>query len=825
MSEPLPVERVVPQIRALLDRGRSVILHAPPGAGKTTLVPGACLDSAWLNDRRIIMLEPRRVAARAAAARIASLRKEQVGDTIGYRTRADSRVGPRTRIEVVTEGVLTRRIQRDPTLEDVGLLIFDEFHERSLVGDLGLALALQTRSLIRDDLRLMVMSATLDTSAVATLVGDAEIISSEGRVFPIETRYAPPRDDRDLEPATARTTRRALTEHEGDILVFLPGAAEIRRVRELIGDVSADVVSLHGSATPEEQDAAVSPARDGRRRIVLATSIAETSLTIPGVRVVIDAGLARRPRFSPVTGMTRLETTRVSRATADQRRGRAGRTAPGVCYRLWHEHEQLTPAPLPEILEADLAPLALDLAAAGIQDPATLRWIDPPPAAPWKVAQELIRELSLADSEGRLTPAGADAARLPLHPRLARMIGRAVHPDDVADACTLAALLGERDVLISNGQSREPDLGVRLDLVRAHHSARASAVPAGFTVNGQILTRVAREAERLRRMIPPRKATSTTALGASALLAIAYPDRVGLARRGTRGRYLLRAGVEVEIDQASPIAGAEFVVVAELDGRRPLSRAFLAAPLERQEVHSLFGDQLEQEDLLEWDDRTEAIVARRRVRLGAIVFEERDVEPDPIVSAELLARAAVERGLLATEDVRAFLARVRVARGRRSDLPDWSIESLAATVAEWLAPHLIGMRKLDGVARLDLTQILADRLDGRLRKELDRIAPTHLVLPTGTRAAIDYGDPSAPSISARIQELFGLAETPRVGDTPLTIHLLSPANRPVQVTNDLAGFWARSYFDVRKDMRGRYPRHPWPDDPASATPTRRVKPR
>lgn len=821
-------------MRSALARGRSAVLQAPPGAGKTTVVPLALIDEAWLGGRRIVMLEPRRVAARAAAHRMSSMLGEPVGTTVGFRTRTETRVGSRTRVEVVTEGVLTRRLQRDPTLEDVGLVIFDEFHERSLVGDLGLALALHSRSLVRDDLRVLVMSATLDTAAVGRLLGDADVVAAPGQIFPVATHYAPPRDPRSVEAATAATIRRTLAAGEGDVLVFLPGTPEIHRVLGMLSnDLAADVdlVPLHGSLTSAAQDAAIAPPMAGRPRVVLATSIAETSLTIPGVRVVIDAGLARRPRFSPRTGMTRLETVRVSRATADQRRGRAGRTAPGICYRLWHEHEELVPSALPEIVEADLAPLALDLAAAGIQDPSMLQWLDPPAPGPFAGARELLAELGLLTAAGRLTAEGTRASTLPLHPRLAHMIVRAQAGDAAATARDIAALLAERDVIHREGDTADPDIRIRLEILDAARRHRGGTAPPGYSIDRAALQRVVSESDRLAHAMDKWKvdsagAPSTTDVGS--LLATAYPDRVGIARRADRGRFLLRAGSEVTIDPASPLAGEEFIVVAELDGKRPVSRAYLAAPIERAAVESLFADQVVVRRVVEWSARDEAVVAHEQRRLGAIVLDEHDVRADPTDVATALMHALLDRGILDNAELRAELARIELARRVRPDRwPDATAETLRLSADQWLLPHFVGMRRLVDAEKLDWSAAILSLLDGRQRKLLDELAPTHLVVPTGSRIRIDYSDPAAPALSVRIQELFGLRETPRIGGgaVPITLHLLSPANRPVQVTRDLAGFWKNSYFDVRRDLRGRYPRHPWPDDPLSAAPTRRVKPK
>jgi ATP-dependent helicase HrpB len=830
----LPVEAAIPALRSALARGRSAVLQAPPGAGKTTVVPLALIDEAWLERRRIVMLEPRRVAARAAAHRMSSMLGEPVGTTVGFRTRTETRVGARTRVEVVTEGVLTRRLQRDPTLEDVGLIIFDEFHERSLVGDLGLALALHSRSLVRDDLRVLVMSATLDAVAVARLLGDADVVAAPGQVFPIATHYAPPRDPRSVEGATAATVRRTLAASEGDVLVFLPGTPEIHRVFDMLSrDLAADVdlVPLHGSLTSEAQDAAIAPPVAGRRRVVLATSIAETSLTIPGVRVVVDAGLARRPRFSPRTGMTRLETVRVSRATADQRRGRAGRTAPGICYRLWHEHEELVPSALPEIVEADLAPLALDLAAAGIQDPSMLQWLDPPAPGPFAGARELLVELGLVTIDGRLTADGTRASTLPLHPRLAHMIVRAQASGTAATAGDIAALLAERDVIRAEGLAADPDIRVRLEILDAARRHRGGSAPPGHSIDRAALQRVLRESDRLARAMElwtGQSAGESSAGDVGSMLATAYPDRVGIARRGDRGRYVLRAGNEITIDPASSLAGDEFIVVAELDGKRPVSRAYLAAPIERAAVESQFAVQVVVKRIVEWSARDEAVVAREQRRLGAIVLDEHDVRADPTDVASALMHALLDRGVLDNGELRAELARFELVRRLRpTEWPRVTMATLRLTADAWLLPHFVGMRRLVDAEKLDWTAAILSLIDGRQRRLLDELAPTHLVVPTGSRIRIDYSDPASPTLSVRIQELFGLRDTPRVGGgvVPITLHLLSPANRPVQVTRDLAGFWKNSYFDVRKELRGRYPRHPWPDDPLSAAPTRRVKPR
>jgi ATP-dependent helicase HrpB len=825
----LPVVEVLPQLQQALARDGRAVLQAPPGAGKTTLVPPALLGAPWLGDNRIVMLEPRRVAARAAAHRMAELLGESVGATVGFRTRTESRVSHATRIEVVTEGILTRRLQRDPTLEGVGLVIFDEFHERSLIADLGLALTLHSRRLVRGDLRLLVMSATLDSASVARLLEDAPIVTAEGRVFPVDTRYVPPRDPRALDAAIVGAIRRALANDPGDGLVFLPGAAEINRIRGLLtpdaGDV--DVLSLHGSLGAAEQDRAVRPG--DRRRVVLATSIAETSLTIPGVRIVIDAGLARRPRFAPATGMTRLETLRVSRATADQRRGRAGRTASGVCYRLWHEHEELVPAPAPEILETDLGPLALDLAAAGIGDPSELSWIDLPPPGAFAAARELLRELDLLDEAGKITHAGRRAAAMPVHPRLAHMLLQAQSSTARRVAANLAALLNERDFIRFDGRDKDPDVRLRLEVLEGASRGAGMALPAGAMVVREVVERVARDAKRLLTDAGESGKTEGEGhVGAGELLAFAYPDRVAMRRVGQRGRYVTRDGVEVVIDAATLLANETFIVAAELDGRRPLSKVWLAAPIDASAVERLFGGAMQTVRTVAWIQESQSVAAVEQRRLGAIVLSERTVRADPADVAAALLQALLERGFLERGDVKAELARLAFANSieSRESFAKMSLDG-ARTASDWLLPALIGLRSLAEAERLDLAEAILGRLDYRDRKRLDEIAPTHITVPTGSRIRVDYANAAGPSAAVRIQELFGLIDTPRVGlgRVPVALHLLSPAHRPVQVTRDLAGFWKNSYFDVRKELRGRYPRHPWPDDPASATPTRRAKPR
>ena len=827
----LPIEASLPELVTALGRAGSAVLQAPPGAGKTTGVPPALLDAPWLDGRRIIMLEPRRLATRAAARRMASLRRERVGETIGFRVRGETRVGRTTRVEVVTEGILTRMLQRDPSLDGVGVLIFDEYHERSLDADLALALTLETRDVLRPDLRLLIMSATLDGARVARLLGGAPIVTSEGRAFPVETRYIDRRPDQRIEDAVSAVVRRAVEADDGDVLVFLPGAGEIRRVADILGSralpSNVRVLPLHGTMSSEAQDEAIAPSAQGSRKIVLATSIAETSLTIEGVRVVIDCGLARVPKFSPRTGMTRLETVRVSKASADQRRGRAGRVSAGVCYRLWSEHDQhqlLADSP-PEILEADLAPLALELAVAGIADPASLRWLDTPPSAAFSQARELLAELGALDDAGRVTDHGRRMAELPMHPRLAHMVLRAESLGALSRACDLAALLSERDPIRGDGGFvPDADVETRLAVLRERGSA-----PAGTRVNGDALRRIRAESDRIRTSLGDANAGAAP-VDAGVLLAFAYPDRIGQLRAPRSGKFLLRNGNGAALADAQPLSDSAYVVVAELDGRRPESRIFLAASIERADIERHFADQIVTEPELGWDSRERAVVARERERLGAIVLVERpvrDADPDAVTAALLegVKREGID-ALPWSEGAQSVRRRLAFLHNVDASWPEVSDATLTGTLGDWLAPYVGRARSLADLARVDLGGALLSQLPWDRRSAMDDWAPTHLTVPSGSRIPVDYSDPAAPVLAVRLQEMFGLADTPRIagGRVPLTVHLLSPAHRPVQVTRDLAGFWRTSYFDVRKDMRGRYPKHYWPDDPMSAVPTRRAKP-
>lgn len=829
-AAPLPIDAVLPDVlAALADRGAAVLV-APPGAGKTTRLPLALLDAPWASGGRILVLEPRRIAARAAATQMARLLGEDAGGTVGYRVRHESRVGPRTRIEVVTEGILTRMVQEDPSLDGIAAVIFDEFHERHLTADLGLALVLESRSLVREDLRLVVMSATLEAAPVAALLDRAPLIVSHGRAFPVETEWRVPRPDQPPALGVAQAVREAWPRTAGDLLVFLPGIAEIDRVRRLLTDdaplADAEVLLLHGGLTLAAQDH-VLRRRGGQRRIVLSTAIAESSVTLEDVRVVIDSGLARVPRFSARSGMTRLETTRVSQASADQRRGRAGRVAPGVCVRLWSEgaHAALPSRAVPEILDADLAPLALELACAGIADATALRWLDHPPAGALAQGRALLTDLGALDANGRVTSHGRAMASLGIAPRLAHLVLVGAARAQATLACEIAALLAERDILRREAATHDADLRTRIDALRA--PGRTSDVDRGRA------ERVQHEARALRRSLGRDARDDAEDLAnAGALVALAYPDRIAMRRDGDGARFLLRNGRGAKLETSNVLARADFLAIADLDGDPAESRIWLAAPLDAAGVRAALGDAVITEREVTWDAQREQVRAVERERSGALVLVVRplrDVPEEAVTAALLGAVRAAGVGVLPWSDAARAL-RARLAFAHTIDPVAFAAaddEALAATLETWLRPAIAGARRLADVARTDLGAALLARLPWTARAALDRLAPTHCEVPSGSRIPIDYADPAAPVLAVRLQEVFGLAQSPRVGDgrVPLTIHLLSPAHRPVQVTRDLASFWRNGYFEVRRDLKGRYPRHAWPDDPLTAAATRRAKPR
>ncbi|HVI15867.1 MAG TPA: ATP-dependent helicase HrpB [Pseudolabrys sp.] len=813
----LPIDAALPQLTSALAGNDAAVLVASPGAGKTTRVPLVLLDEPWAKDKKILVLEPRRLAARAAAARMASTLREQVGDTVGLRVRFDSKVTKRTRIEILTEGVFTRLILDDPSLDGIAAVLFDEFHERSLDADLGLALARDAQLGLRPDLKLLVMSATLDGARVAALLGDALAVESEGRVFPVETRYLG-RDPRaSIERQAADAVERALRAESGSLLVFLPGAGEIRRTEELlkerIRDTNVDIVGLFGALDAREQDRAISPSPPGRRKVVLATSIAETSITIEGVRVVIDSGLARVPRYEPDVGLTRLETVRVSRAAADQRRGRAGRTEPGICYRLWDEPQtgSLEPYTRPEILSADLSSFALDLAQWGAGDTGQLAFLDAPPQAAMNEARTLLREIGAIDENNRITEEGRKLRALPLPPRLARMVVDAAAQGAGEMAAAIAAVLTERGL-----GGNDVDLGHRLENFRRDRSRRAEDARAMV--------------RRWTATAGNRQTDNDQSPGA--LLALAYPDRVARNRGGSGGAFLLANGRGGMIDPASALARETYLVVAELAGAAAAGRIVLAAPITLEEIEQDFAEQIRDSETVTFDATSASLRARRTRRLGSLVLAEqtRPVGFDS-GSARLLAEGIATIGVRKLPWSKAQLQlRNRVMFLRRAEgdeWPDLSDDTLARTAAEWLAPFLTGKTSLQQIGADDLAAMLDALLPWTLRKRIDAEAPTHFAAPSGSQVPIDYEAEEGPKLSIRVQELFGLAVHPTIagGRVPLLIELLSPAHRPVQMTRDLPGFWRGSYKDVRTDLRGRYPKHPWPDDPLTAPATRRAKPR
>lgn len=826
-----PIDTIIPALKQALDASLGAVLVAEPGAGKTTRVPLALLDEPWLQGRKIIMLEPRRLAARAAARYMAAMRGERCGAAVGYRVRGDSCTSPSTRIEVVTEGVLTRMLQADQALEEAGLIIFDEFHERSLQADLGLALSLQSRQLLRPDLRLLVMSATLDAQAVAGLLEGAPVLHCPGRVYPVDTRYLERRTEGRIETAAAAAIRRAVVEESsGDVLAFLPGAGEIGRVAGLLRAepfLSATVIRpLHGNLPLEEQDQALVPDKEGRRKIVLATSIAESSLTVQGVRIVVDCGLMRAPRFSPRTGLSRLETSRVSRASADQRRGRAGRLEAGVCYRLWTEEEdrQLAPFSPPEMLEADLSALALELALWGVQEPAELAWLDLPPAPAYRQALELLELLGAVDGSS-LTPHGRRLAELGIHPRLGSMMLRGRELGSGAEACLLAALLSERDLLRKEAGRTEADLRLRLEALRAGGRS-------GYRFDTVRAAGVKQEWRRYQQLLglPPAELTALQwEQQAGTLLALAYPDRI--AKQRGAGRFLLSSGRGVQLTELQPLSSAPYLVAVELDDQGAESRIMLAASLEQAQLEQLFGERLEQEQAVEWRSAEQAVRARIRRRYMALVLEEQPLkQPDPEQVARALAAGIREQGLAVlpwTKPLRQLQQRLIFMHAQDASWPAADDAALAASLEEWLLPYLNGLRSLQDLRRLQLRDALDSLLLWEQKRQLEQLAPTHVTVPSGSRIAVDYSDPAAPHLAVRLQELFGLLDTPRIGkqSLPLTLHLLSPAGRPVQVTRDLKHFWSATYFEVKKDLKGRYPKHYWPDDPLAATATHRVRPR
>lgn len=843
----LPIQAIIPELLAALRRQRIVVLSAPPGSGKTTGVPLALLAEEWLAGRRLLILEPRRLAARLAAQRMAEMLRETVGQQVGYRIRFDSKVSAATRIEVVTEGILTRRLQSDPELAGVGLVIFDEFHERSIHADLALALCLDVMGGLRDDLKILVMSATLDLAGLSAFLPEASVVIGQGKAFPVSVHFRPrPALLRRGQPQggeysatrlageVTQALRQAITRDEGDILAFLPGAEEIRRCARQLAPLpeakGLDILPLYGDLPKAVQDKAVTYAAGAKRRVILATSIAETSLTIEGVRVVIDSGWSRTLRFDPNSGLGRLVTIRVSQAAAEQRRGRAGRLSEGVCYRLWSEDEQqaLPTHSRPEILDADLAPLALDLAAWGLAAPAALRWLDSPPPGHYAAAADLLTLLGALDQQGRITPLGQRMASLPVHPRLARMLLAAEETGAISLAVDIAALLTERDVFLRGVGPRATDLDRRIQLLAVFRRGEEASFN---TLGGDAgaCARVETMAKQLHRLFPGRARGQASAT-VGGLLALAYPDRIGQLRPGGRDRYRLSGGRGVLLPEADPLAGMAYLVAAQLDAGQSEGRVYLAAAISLEEIRQGLAGLIRPDSVIAWDDSLEAVVSQCQERLLSLVLTQRPwaaADPEAIRAAMLdgVKRLGID-ALPWSKEARALQARVGSLFCWQPDQgwPDISDAALAADYA-WLSPYVDGMSRRQHLARLDMLAILRARLDWHQQQRLQGEAPTHFQAPSGSRLPLSYQPGEAPVLAVRLQEMFGLAETPRVsrGQVPVTLHLLSPAQRPIQITQDLRGFWDNTYPEVKKELKGRYPKHVWPDDPWSAQATARAQ--
>ncbi len=858
-----PIDPLLPQIASSLAEHPRLVLEAPPGAGKTTRVPLALRDAAWLGGRRIVMLEPRRVAARAAAGFMARSLGEDVGRTVGYRIRFENRTSAATRIEVVTEGILTRMIQDDPMLDGIGAILFDEFHERHLAGDLGLALALDVQAQVRDDLRIVVMSATLDGEKLARFL-DAPRLTSEGRSFPVTVFHPPARRDEPLAAQVRRCVETAFAAHPGDTLVFLPGQREIADASRALdaAGIDADVLALHGELSVEAQSAVLQPADDGRRRIVLATNVAESSVTLPGVRVVIDSGLAREPRFDPNSGFPRLDVVTIPQSSADQRAGRAGRVAEGWCYRLWPQSQRLDAARRPEIALTELTGLALELAAWGSD---ALRFFDPPPQGALAAGRDLLERLG-ALAGGSITPFGQRLLKLGTHPRLGAMLLAPDDPEDVALACDLAALL----------EARDPLKGPRRDDIASRRQALA-AFRAGRTppdASRGALAAIDQTAKQWRRRLLKRPVSShsaprhpsegwdplfgrgkveqkmdpslrwdddaasthTSAYRLGDLLMFAFPDRIAHQHPGDPHRYVLANGRIATLAPDSALYGEPWIVIAELRDAERDARVLRAAPVDEAALERAFAPRFVTEDRVFWDTGAHRIAARRERRFDRIVLDVRPIaQPDPAGFADALVDAVRQLGLDAlpwTDALRQWRERVRCLRDwlpgdEAAALPDLSDETLLASLDQWLKPALRGKRRLDALTEAELADALKSGIDWPARQKIDTLAPTRIGVPSGLERPIHYAHDASPVLAVKLQELFGLADTPRIanGRIPLTLHLLSPGGRPLQVTQDLRGFWERTYPEVKKEMKGRYPKHPWPDDPWTATATHRAKPR
>jgi len=849
----LPIIEVLPELRKVLADGRRAILAAPPGSGKTTGVPIALLQEKWLAGHSILMLEPRRLAARLAAERLAWLLDEPVGKTVGYNIRFERKVSASTRVEVVTEGILTRRLQKDPSLSGIGAVLFDEFHERSIHADLGLALCLDVQQGLRDDLRILVMSATLELERLGELLGDAGVVKGRGRSFPVAIFHEPEPDRPDLKRIilngysgrevalkAAAATCRAAAEQEGDILVFLPGSSEIKscqkQLRITLQAASVDIFPLYGNLPKNSQEAAIRPSAEGRRKIVLATPIAETSLTIEGIGTVVDSGWMKAPRFDPNSGLSRLLPQRISKASADQRAGRAGRLGPGVCYRLWSEyqHGNLKSHSDPEILFADLASLALEMANWGVSDTSRLQWLDKPPRGHYSQAVELLQQLDALDRKGAITEMGRRMAVLPVHPRLAYMLRQAKQLGMGTLGCLLAALIEEQEVVRYTEDSSPVDLEYRLHLLEAFQKKDLRQVRQ-FGGDAAVLQRVTLSAARLGSLLHERKMPLLSYEGKDIgrLLSFAYPDRIALLRPGSRHRYLLENGRGAFLPESDALCSLPFLVAARLDAGRVEGRIFLAASLEEKHLLHDHAHRMVKKKTAFWDGQLQAVVAVEELRLGSLILrQQKATEFDRREVNRLLMAAIRDSGLTLlpwSEEARQLQGRICCLRDWQPDVdwPDMSNGALLDTLDQWLAPYTEGIAGRQQLQQINLLQILLHMLDWQKQRLADELAPEKIMVPSGSRKKIRYAPGEAPVLAVRLQEMFGLADTPRVckGKVSLTLHLLSPANRPIQVTGDLKGFWERTYKEVKKELQGRYPRHHWPKDPWKAPPTAKAKKR
>ena len=833
----LPINAVLQELKDALMGSKTVVLSAPPGSGKTTLVPLELLAEPWLAGNKILMLEPRRLAARACALRMSQLLSEKLGRKVGYRVRFDNRTSKQTRIEVVTEGILIRQLQRDPELDGVSLVIFDEFHLRSIHADLALALCSDINAGLRDDLRMLVMSATLNTDAVTSLL-DATVVTGQGRSYPVEHHYLDRAPTGSIAQMTASGIQRAIKRERGDILAFLPGTGEIREVVRLLSEPFGEeiyICPLYGDLTKDEQDHAIQPSTERLRRVVLATSIAETSLTIEGISTVVDSGWSRIPQYNPNSGLTRLETIRVSRASADQRAGRAGRLGPGVCYRLWTQANQtkLSPHTPPEIMNSDLAPLALELANWGVNDPTELLWLDPPPRGAYAQAIQLLTELEALDSKGRITAAGRYMVNLSLHPRLAHMLTYAAASGQLPLAADIAALLSERDLL----QRRQGNLPLpvyikdRLEILRLWREDKKSVL-SHEEIHTSTCVQVDKAARQLARIVNPKTPfIECEPLSIGGLLSLAFPDRI--ARRRSSGGYRLAGGRAALLPNADRLETEEFLVICSLDAGKRDGRIFLAAPITLTEIRTIHSAAISVKTAVTWDTNTGSVIAQEQEHLGEIILSTKRLKAvRPELQQQALLKGIRQMGLGVlpwNRESKEWLQRLRCLRHWQpdADWPDVSDEALLAEMEQWLAPWLDGITKKDQLKRLQLPSILKNQLDWDRQRRMDELAPTHIQVPSGSRKRLDYSEVDAPVLAVRLQEMFGLADTPRVcgGAVAVTLHLLSPAQRPIQVTQDLQGFWKRTYQEVKKELKGRYPKHYWPDDPWGAVATSRIRPK